>query len=81
MPRHDREKIRVRLNTDLKTIALVHKLMVTGLYHTKLSQQDFDNVRRGQEMFEHVLLGLDYYSESELRMVLDSTAKIITVAP
>lgn len=72
---------RVQVTLDLKTFALVHRLFSTGLYHCRLSQAEFDNAKRGQEMFENVLLASGYYSPAELRMVLDSAGKIITVSP
>jgi hypothetical protein len=71
----------VNLTLDLRTLALVHKLMATGIYHARLSQAEFDNARRGQELLENLLLQSNYYSASELRMVLDSTAQIVRVAP
>jgi hypothetical protein len=72
---------RIQLFMDLRTVALVHKLMSTGIYHARLSQKEFDNAKRGQEIFEGVLLQSGFYSASELRMVLDSAGKIITVSP
>lgn len=81
MPRNERSWINVQLTVNVATAALIHKLMVTGLYHARLSQAEFDNARRGQAILENLLLQTSFYSESELRMVLDSTAKIITVTP
>lgn len=72
---------RVQVTLDLRTFALVHKLFSTGLYHCRLSQSEFDNAKRGQEIFENVLLQSGYYSPAELRMVLDGAGKIITVSP
>ena len=72
---------KVLLTLDLKTTALVHRLMVSGLYHARLNQKEFDNARRGQELLENLLLQAGFYSAAELRMVLDGAAKIITVAP
>jgi len=76
-----RAKTVVNLMLDLRTLALVHKLMATGIYHARLSQKEFENAKRGQELLENLLLQSSYYSASELRMVLDSTAQIVRVAP
>jgi hypothetical protein len=75
------DAVKVGVTLDLKTAALVHKLFVTGIYHARLSQAEFENAKRGQEIFESLLLQTGYYSPAELRMVLDSAGKIITVAP
>lgn len=77
----ERAKTVVNLMLDLRTLALVHKLMATGIYHARLSQAEFHNARTGQERLESVLLQSGFYSASELRMVLDSTAQIVRVAP
>lgn len=73
--------VKVGITLDLATAALVHKLMVTGIYHARLSQAEFESARRGQEIFESLLLQTGYYSPSELRMILDGAGKIITVGP
>jgi hypothetical protein len=71
----------VSITLDLQTIALVHKLMVSGLYHARLSQKEFDNAKRGQAMLENVLLQTGYYDDTYLRMILESVGTIIRVAP
>jgi hypothetical protein len=75
------DHVKVGVTVDLKTAALLHKLFVTGIYHARLSQAEFENARRGQEIFESLLLQTGYYSTAELRMVLDSVGKTFTVAP
>jgi hypothetical protein len=55
--------------------------MCAGIYHARLSQAEFDNVRKGQEIFESILLETNFYSPAELRMVLDSVGKLVTVSP
>lgn len=72
---------KIQLFLDLRTVALVHKLMSTGIYHARMDQREFDNAKRGQELLENLLLNSGYYSAAELRMVLDSAGKIITVSP
>ena len=71
----------VQVTLDVKSIALVHKLMCAGIYHARLSQAEFDNVRKGQEIFESIMLETNFYSPAELRMVLDSVGKLVTVSP
>jgi hypothetical protein len=79
MPNERMSQSRVQVFLDFRTTALIHKLMATGIYHARLSQDEFDVAKRGQALLEDVLMSSNYYSESELRMVLDSTAKIFTV--
>lgn len=81
MPNERLSQTKLQLFLDFRTTALIHKLMATGIYHARLSQEEFETAKRGQALLEDVLTRSNYYSASELRMVLDSTAKIITVAP